>query len=96
MMDSVLVDVFFGKFEQDSELGLVLLVGKDLGDGVFSGNDLGGPWNELIYGEVGDLEVLDEFDDVSFVLFDVIVVLVVALGKLVEFIFEELVLCVVA
>ncbi len=96
MMDSVLVDALFGQFEQNSQFCFLLLVWNNLGDGVFSGNNLGGPWNELIYGEVGDLKVLDEFDDVSFVLFDVIVVLVVAFSQLVEFIFEELVLGVVA
>lgn len=80
MMGSVFVDLLFGEFKQDPELGFVLLIVEDLSDGVFSGDDLRGSENKLIDWKVCDFEVLDEFNDVSFVLFDITVVLVVVLG----------------
>ncbi len=89
MMYSILVDIFFGQFEQDSDDGIARLIGKNLGDWIFSRDDGRRPGDELMNGKVCDLEVLDEFDDIAFVFFDIAVILVVTLSEFLELIFKE-------
>ncbi len=60
-----------------------------MGDWILSRDDGRRPGDELANGKVGDLEVLDELDDIAFVFFDIAVILVVTLSELLELIFKE-------
>ena len=95
VMDSVLVDAVFGKFKKYSESNFMRLIIQDLGNGILSGDNIVASFDKFMNGEIEDIEILNELNDISFVLLNVVVVLVVALCEFSEFVFEELILAVV-